>query len=312
MLLHGLLIAAAFFLSTWKAPRPPEPREPVVPVTFEQIAEFRVDPPSPAPEQHATPAPKAAARAPQAPAAQALSPPVSTPPPQPPPPKQVERAGDPSAPQRRDPGSSPKSTESPGGAPGAPGGFDVQRALRDFGRNLRATEPGAGQDGGGAGKGSGRGSGDGRGLNVPDLTSLPSSGFGFGNLEFESKDFDWKDYARQIYVAIWRAWHNRLYLTTDAFEKWSFQNQLSLLDHQNRIRFRIERNGEVSGIALETPSGCVPLDDSALDALSEVVLPPLPSEFQRDQETIHARFLATGEIRNMRPSLQYLRDRGYF
>jgi TonB family protein len=185
------------------------------------------------------------------------------------------------------------------------------RALSEFGRSLRAQEPREG-GGGGSGSGSGPGSGSGSGLNPPDLSALPSSGFGFGNLEFESRDFDWDDYARQVYVAIWRAWHNRLYLSTDAFEKWSYQNLTALLDHQNRIRFTVDRSGELGGIALETPSGCVPLDESALDALREVVLPPLPTDFPRAGETVHVRFIAYGEIRAMRPSLQYLRSRGYF
>ena len=56
--------------------------------------------------------------------------------------------------------------------------------------------------------------------------------------------------------------------------------------------FTIQRNGEVTGIILEGPSGCYPLDDSALDALREVILPPLPKDFPRDQETVHARFIA--------------------
>ncbi len=192
--------------------------------------------------------------------------------------------------------------------PASPG-FRVDRALRDFRSSLsRSAGEGAPVEGGGGE--SGRGSLE--GLNIPDLPPLPDTGFGFGNLEFESRDYDWSDYARQIYVAIWRAWHNRLYLTTDAFEKWGYQNTIPLLDHQNRIRFRIESNGEVTGVVLETPSGCVPLDESATDALREVVLPRLPPDFPRAEEMIHARFIAYGEIRALRPSLQYLRSRGFF
>jgi hypothetical protein len=72
------------------------------------------------------------------------------------------------------------------------------------------------------------------------------------------------------------------------------------------------RSGEVVDIAIETPSGCYPLDDSATDALKEVVLPPLPSDFQRDQEIVHARFIAEGEIRTMKAYLQQLKSAGYF
>ena len=146
------------------------------------------------------------------------------------------------------------------------------------------------------------------GLNLPEA---PATGFGFGNLRFESGDFDWKDYARVIYVAIWRAWHNRLYLTTEVFERWGAQYG-SLLEHSNRVVFTIERNGQVTGVALETPSGCVPLDESAQDALRQVVLPPLPREFPRSAETVHAQFIAEGDIRSMRRTLEYLKAAGYF
>ncbi len=151
-----------------------------------------------------------------------------------------------------------------------------------------------------------------QGMEVPDLERLPDSGFGFGNLQFESTDFDWSDYARSIYVAIWRAWHNRLYATTDEFERWAFAERNWTLDHQLQIRFTIRRNGQVTGIEIEEDSGCGPLDRSAGDALREVVLPPLPDEFPRDQETIHARFLAQGDIRILRKSLEYMKARGSF
>jgi len=183
--------------------------------------------------------------------------------------------------------------------------FDLERALRDFrGAIPRQRDSRSGEGSGGEGAPGG--------LNIPDLPPLPGTGFGFGNMEFESRDYDWTDYARQIYMAIWRAWHNRLYATVDAFEKWGYQNRAALLDHQDRIRFVIERSGEVTGVLLETPSGCVPLDDSALDALREVILPPLPADFPRDREVVHARFIASGEIQGMRPTLRYLKAIGLF
>ena len=185
------------------------------------------------------------------------------------------------------------------------GRFSVEQALRDFRRSLGAAPPGAGEQ-------EGERSGVGSGFGIPELPPLPNTGFGFGNLQFESRDYDWTDYARQIYVAIWRAWHHRLYLTTDAFEKWAYQQRVSILDHQSGIRFTIQRNGELSGVMVETASGCAPLDDSAVAALQEVVLPPLPPDFPREAETVHARFIAQGEIRAMRPTLEYLRSRGFF
>jgi hypothetical protein len=133
-----------------------------------------------------------------------------------------------------------------------------------------------------------------------------------GNLVFESRDYDWSHYGRQIYMAIWRAWHNRLWLTTDDFEKWAHQTQSWLLNHQTQVRFVIERNGQVTGIVTESGSGCAPLDQSAIDALAEVILPPLPQDFPREGEVVHARFIAMGETRAMRPVLSRYKAMGLF
>ena len=133
-----------------------------------------------------------------------------------------------------------------------------------------------------------------------------------GNLTFETADFDWSDYARSIYIEIWRAWHNRLLRLVNDFEKWSYQNREPLLQHWNQILFVIERTGEVSEILVETPSGCVPLDDSATQALEEVILPPLPEAFPKEREIVHARFIASGEIRFMRPALTRMKALNYF
>jgi TonB family protein len=133
-----------------------------------------------------------------------------------------------------------------------------------------------------------------------------------GNLQFESRDYDWADYGRAIYVAIWRAWHNRLLITAGVFERWSTQNREPLLDHQSVVRFVIERSGEVTGVVVEAPSGCYPLDESAADALKSVILPPLPADFPRDRENVRAMFLASGEIRFLRSTLEILKTRGYF
>ena len=65
-------------------------------------------------------------------------------------------------------------------------------------------------------------------------------------------------------------------------------------------------------IAVESPSACLALDDSATDALAEVILPPLPADFPRDRETVHGRFIARGEIMSMRPHLSRLKRLGYF
>jgi TonB family protein len=155
--------------------------------------------------------------------------------------------------------------------------------------------------------------GGGKGEGGPlDLSTLPFVGYGVGNLQFESADYDWGDYGRAIYIAIWRAWHNRLWMTSGVFERWAAETQNWALDHRNLVRFTITADGQVVNVAIETASGCYPLDDSAADALREVVLPPLPDDFPRGQETVRATFIAEGDIRQMRRSLQFLKDRGYF
>lgn len=179
---------------------------------------------------------------------------------------------------------------------------DLLGRLREFRRAVEAPRPATpeGQRGGGTGRG---------GITMPDL---PPTGFGIGNLEFEGRDYDWESYGRQIHGIIWRAWHNRLLITSSVFEKWASEDRVWILDHRNGVRFTILRSGQVVDVAIETPSGCYPLDDSATDALREVVLPPLPDDFQRESETVHARFIAEGEIRGMKEQLQRMKDAGFF
>ncbi|HEX5044180.1 MAG TPA: TonB C-terminal domain-containing protein [Candidatus Polarisedimenticolaceae bacterium] len=200
------------------------------------------------------------------------------------------------------PESGPAAPSSPAARPGSRP-FDLDRALQDF---RRAAPPADPREGPPAGAGS---SGQGKGRGVP---MFGTTGFGVGNLEFESRDFDWTDYYRQIYLAILTAWYSRLYQTEERFEKFALDRQDWSLDHSARIRFTILRSGQVVNVSVEGESGCVPLDDSAVDALREVVLPPLPQEFKRDRETVHGRFIATGDIRQMRRTLDYYRARGMF
>ena len=291
---HLLLIALAFWLSELSLRHHPSSEKPTFQITFERIPDLRGEHPggNGIPSRAGGGSPREPSR-PRSVLRRALSPePSASPPPQ--------------AEQRiaEDENGSPVPRAS---APPVDrdrlSSLSLERALRDFRHSLGTS---------GGGSGGGEGAGSPGGLSIPDLPPLPDTGFGFGNLEFESRDYDWSDYARQVYVAIWRAWHNRLYLSTDGFERWGHESLVSLLDHQNRVRFNIAANGQVTGVTLETPSGCVPLDDSALDALHEVILPPLPSDFPRQTETIHARFIAYGEIRAMRGHLKYLRSQGFF
>lgn len=181
--------------------------------------------------------------------------------------------------------------------------IDVGQAIQEWGRAAaRAREATPRTSGGGTA----------RNVFQPDPSGLPATGFGVGNLVFESRDFDWSDYARQIYFAIWQAWHYRLYLTTDDFERWAHETGEWYLRHQTRVRFVIESSGQVTGILVEAPSGCFPLNDSAADALAEVILPPLPEDFPRDREVVHALFIATGEVLGLRPTLRAMKARGLF
>lgn len=179
---------------------------------------------------------------------------------------------------------------------------DMGTRIREFADALRGAveEQTAGPRGGGSGAGG------------IDLSSVPPTGFGFGNLEFESRDFDWSSYGRAVYWAIWRAWHNRMLISVGNFERWAAERGDWTLDDNDRIRFRISRSGQIVDVVVETPSGCRPLDASAVDALREVVLPPLPEDFPREEETVHARFIANVNIRGMRSGLTWLKERGYF
>ena len=175
---------------------------------------------------------------------------------------------------------------------------DLQGRLREFRRALETPQTGT-KKGGGSGTG---------GLNMPDV---PTIGMGIGNLEFESRDYDWSSYARSIYWAIWRKWHMKMLDSVGIFERWGTERQRFVIDAKARVVFTIEKTGRVSGVAVETASGCYPFDDSATDALNEVLLPPLPSDFPRDSETVHATFIGEDvHINWMRNSLNGMRQQG--
>lgn len=189
------------------------------------------------------------------------------------------------------------------GAPRADRPLDLNGRLQQFKDALDTPEPEGtkGPKGGGTGKG---------GITMPDV---PESGMGIGNLEFEGRDYDWSSYARSIHGIIWRAWHNRLLATSGNFERWAAEHQRWVIDARSRIVFTINRTGRITGVAVETESGCYPFDDSAVDALREVILPPLPSDFPRDAEVVHATFIGTDvDIKSMHFVLSRLKEMGLF
>lgn len=193
-------------------------------------------------------------------------------------------------------------TDAPAGYQPADKPSDLEGRLRSFQRAVEEATPPArkGPKGGGSGPG---------GIVMPQMNGI---GFGGPDLYFEGNDYDWTSYRRQIYWEILRAWYRRLLADSGVFERWAAENKTWLLDHQARVRFTIQRTGRVVDVEVEGPSGCFPLDDSAREALQEVVLPPLPDDFQRQDEIVHARFIAQGEIRVMRGELQRLQDAGWF
>jgi outer membrane biosynthesis protein TonB len=318
IVVHGVVIALLMIVGSRPRPvvepEPPPPEKSPIPITFVSPL-----PPPPKPRQN-----EIATRRPPPPAQQAKPLRMQ------PVPESVASARTPTTVQkpneagRRDKTAAggeaggPKPVPTPGVPPPAPNGSDRDAAsdtasnpdepkdilgrLRDFKRAVEAPRPSTPHGPQGGGHGSG-------GVTMP---ALPPTGFGVGNLEFEGRDYDWDSYGRQIHGIIWRAWHNRLLTTSSVFERWAAENRNWMLDHRNGVRFTILRSGQVVDVAIETPSGCYPLDDSATDALREVVLPPLPSDFQRDSETVHARFIAEGEIRTMHAFLQQMKNAGYF
>jgi len=190
------------------------------------------------------------------------------------------------------------------GTPAEPGGRNISlgRALEEYRNQLaQRPPPRPGQYGAGSQPS----------VFVPNAGDWPMRGVGIDNLIFETRDFDWEDYARQIYNEILRAWYKRLYATTGEFEKWAYGNTWEL-NHWTQIRFVIENSGDVTTISVEIPATCDPLDQSAVQALDEVILPPLPRDFPKSREVVHARFIARGHIFDMRPYFRRLERQGYF
>lgn len=298
------LIALALLLwFPWSQRRPLDLEPKSDPVAFDVKREPK-KPPPPREESPTLREPRAA-RPPDAPPPEPMpfrTPPASAPPsfapsaPSAPPPGNVTPP-----PSGRDPrGEQGPAPGNPPPGPGLGGGGSPPRNLRESLRDFRRYVPSPGERGGGKEDGEGGGAGSGR-FEAP---GIPSSGFGFRNLEFETRDFDWLPYSKQIYYAILRAWYSRLFAGASAFEKWGFARGDWSLDHGNAVRFVIRRSGQVIDVAIEKGSGCEPLDASSVDALREVVLPPLPDEFPKDEEVVHVRFVAFGDVRLIRDDPQ--------
>lgn len=318
---HALLLVAIFVLSLFQPDDVPIPADPpLLNFTFNrgpEVAEPNETPRGSVPDPTPPPQPESAAVSNPRPSGSQPS--LATPPPRPareaaPAVRETaERRDRPAEPTDDRPGLDARERDDAEVSRGAPApsrrvperptpDLDVREALRDYQQALeraRASQP---QSAAGA---------SGKSVFVPDMSSMPVQGTPYGILEFSSRDYDWSDYYRQIYWEILKAWYRRMSMTTADFEKWARQNEW-ILNHQNRISFVIHRSGNVSDIVLETPSGCVPLDDSAMDGLSEVILVPLPADFPRESELVRATFIASGEIATMRRYFGYLKSINFF
>jgi TonB family protein len=102
-----------------------------------------------------------------------------------------------------------------------------------------------------------------------------------GGLSFDTKGFDWGPYARKIYWIIWTNWT----------QGWPPAARAGL-PGVSPGRFRIHRDGTITGIVVMDSSGTEAFDTCATLALeASSPLPPLPAEFPKDSEGITARFL---------------------
>lgn len=102
-----------------------------------------------------------------------------------------------------------------------------------------------------------------------------------GGLSFDTKGFNWGPYARRIYWIIWTNWT----------QGWPPAARAGLAGIVT-VRFRIHRDGRITGIQVLDPSGTPAFDTCATLALeASSPLPPLPRDFTKDSEGVTARFL---------------------
>ncbi|MBP7146184.1 MAG: energy transducer TonB [Acidobacteria bacterium] len=151
--------------------------------------------------------------------------------------------------------------------------------------NARPAPPRRVVPGPGRGTGQGPGTGDfGVGMN----------GSMFGELTFESSDYNWSDYSTKLYFAIYRAWLRELYGRTRRFERDQAMLGLPSLDAEVRVRFVLHRAGPIDGIEVVAPSPVPTLDEATTAALRRAVTPPFPADFPREREAVTGRFTISG------------------
>ncbi len=101
-------------------------------------------------------------------------------------------------------------------------------------------------------------------------------GGNYGTLSFDTKGFDWGDYARQLYLIIKKNWYDRIPIAAYYGQKGKVF-----------IRFVIEKDGTISDLAVIRSSDISPFDRAAENAIrASNPLPPLPSNFPKEREGV--------------------------
>ena len=136
----------------------------------------------------------------------------------------------------------------------------------------------------------------------------------FGDLHFESNDYDWSDYSTKVYFAVYRSWLRELYGRVSRFERDQALRNLQTLDGDVYIRFTLKRDGSVEDLEVLRPSVLPALDDASSAAIRRAVLPALPSDFPRNQERVTYRFRIIGfeSARQLQMQLEQSRWAGEF
>jgi outer membrane biosynthesis protein TonB len=310
VLLHSLLILVGQWLPSgpFAALQSPRVAEPMV------VVRFDVPPPQPEPERQPAPEPE---REPEPPPPTPEQEPLLRPEPEPGVGPLTPTPGSSFAPKDGEDRDSAEERAREGSPsvvepPPLPGGearrrLDLGEALRDFEESLRDRPPAINGDPGDAPTDDGH-----RAVHP----GIREGAFGMGNLVFESGDYDWTEYARQVLVILQRSLDQRMWRTLSSFERWAHENDTYVIrpDQAVYVRFVIERRGEVVGIAIEGSSGVTPLDAAARDSLEEALLPPLPANFPRDREVVHlvASFPRTAPIRGLRSHYNRMKALGLF
>jgi len=112
-----------------------------------------------------------------------------------------------------------------------------------------------------------------------DGVGLSAGGLGSG-VQLDVADFCCPEYLGLMVDLIGRRWNQRQRVSAEV-----------------KMKFTIERDGRLTGIELETPSGYFALDTGAERALRSASLPPLPSRFTSDDLTVHLTFRYFAEER---------------